>query len=278
MASAQNNNWLSPSIKGLLLDITGVLYDSTEQGGVPIPGSIKALQKLTESSAIKFRLCTNETQLTTAGLALKLNKLGFTSIKTEMIFSPGPAMKRILYERKLRPFLVVYPDAIPDYEGVNFEDPNCVVIGDAADYFTYENMNRAFQVLISKPKEDMSLFSLGFGKYYKHNGTLALDVGPYVKALEFASGIEPEIVGKPSSIFFQTAVEDMQLKPQECVMIGDDIVGDVGGAQKCGLRGVQVRTGKYTKDWENHPSVNPDGFVDDLAQAVSLILQTVENT
>lgn len=28
-------------------------------------------------------------------------------------------------------------------------------------------------------------------------------------------------------------------------MIGDDIVSDVGGAQKCGMRGVQVKTGKW---------------------------------
>ena len=28
-------------------------------------------------------------------------------------------------------------------------------------------------------------------------------------------------------------------------MIGDDIVGDVGGAQKCGMRALQVRTGKF---------------------------------
>jgi len=28
-------------------------------------------------------------------------------------------------------------------------------------------------------------------------------------------------------------------------MIGDDIVSDVGGAQACGIRGIQVRTGKY---------------------------------
>lgn len=29
------------------------------------------------------------------------------------------------------------------------------------------------------------------------------------------------------------------------VMIGDDLVNDVGGAQQCGIKGVQVRTGKY---------------------------------
>ncbi|KAH0623673.1 hypothetical protein JD844_006693 [Phrynosoma platyrhinos] len=28
-------------------------------------------------------------------------------------------------------------------------------------------------------------------------------------------------------------------------MIGDDIVNDVGGAQQCGMKALQVRTGKY---------------------------------
>lgn len=28
-------------------------------------------------------------------------------------------------------------------------------------------------------------------------------------------------------------------------MIGDDLVNDVGGAQQCGIKGIQVRTGKY---------------------------------
>jgi len=31
-------------------------------------------------------------------------------------------------------------------------------------------------------------------------------------------------------------------------MIGDDIVSDVGGAQRCSLAGVLVRTGKYRYD------------------------------
>jgi len=31
----------------------------------------------------------------------------------------------------------------------------------------------------------------------------------------------------------------------QAVMIGDDIVSDIGGAQASGIRGVQVRSGKY---------------------------------
>ena len=32
---------------------------------------------------------------------------------------------------------------------------------------------------------------------------------------------------------------------EQVLMIGDDIVNDVGGSKACGLKGVQVRTGKY---------------------------------
>ena len=35
------------------------------------------------------------------------------------------------------------------------------------------------------------------------------------------------------------------LAAEEVVMVGDDVVSDVGGAQKAGVRGVLVRTGKY---------------------------------
>ena len=40
----------------------------------------------------------------------------------------------------------------------------------------------------------------------------------------------------------------------QAVMIGDDIVSDVGGAQACGIRGVQVRTGKYRYGDKNQQS------------------------
>jgi phospholysine phosphohistidine inorganic pyrophosphate phosphatase len=55
-------------------------------------------------------------------------------------------------------------------------------------------------------------------------------------------------------------------------MIGDDIVGDVKGAQDAGLRGVLVRTGKFRATDENHREIKPDAIVDDLAQAVEIIL------
>lgn len=223
-----------------------------------------------KSSGCPVRFCTNETQIPKGAIAARLQKLGFELTANE-IFPPAPAVVAICRDRGLRPHLLVHPDVLEEFDSVHQTDPNCVVIADAADSFSYENMNRAFRVLLSL--DDPILIALGRGKYYKHGDGLMLDVGPYMKALEYSCDVEAEVVGKPSSSFFLTALKDMGVKPENALMIGDDIVNDVGGAKACGMRGVQVRTGKYRPSDEPHPSVTPDGYVDNLAQAVELILK-----
>lgn len=97
-----------------------------------------------------------------------------------------------------------------------------------------------------------------------------------MKALEYACGIEAEVVGKPSPEFFRSALQAIGVEAHQAIMIGDDIVGDVGGAQQCGMRALQVRTGKFRPGDEHHPEVRADGYVDNLAEAVDLLLQHVD--
>ncbi|XP_020647198.3 phospholysine phosphohistidine inorganic pyrophosphate phosphatase isoform X2 [Pogona vitticeps] len=260
-------------IKGLVLDISGVLYDSGgEGGGVPIPGSIEAVKKI-KSSGLKLRFCTNETQATRDKFVEKLQRLGFDIVVDE-VTAPAPAACRILKERNLRPHLLVHDDVIPEFADINKADPNCVVIGDAADNFSYKNLNDAFQVLIGL--ENPVLLSLGKGRYYKETDGLKLDVGVYMKALEYACDIQAEVVGKPAKMFFQSALTEMDIEPHQAIMIGDDIVNDVGGAQRCGMTALQVRTGKYRPCDEQHPEVKADGYVNNLAEAVDVILKQLD--
>ncbi|XP_061763564.1 phospholysine phosphohistidine inorganic pyrophosphate phosphatase isoform X2 [Nerophis ophidion] len=256
------------SSKGVILDMCGVLYDSGEGDGVAIPGSVEAVKKL-KASDLKLRFCTNETQASREKFVAKLQRLGF-DISVAEVFSPAPAAVAVLRKRGLRPHLLVYDGLLPEFDSVDKSDPNCVVIGDAAQKFSYENLNEAFRVLIGLEKP--LLFSLGKGKYYKETDGLKLDVGVYMKALEYACDVEAEVIGKPSAQFFQSVLDDMALQSHEVVMIGDDLVNDVGGAQQCGMKGVQVRTGKYRPSDENHPTVTADGTVDNLARAVDVIL------
>ncbi|XP_053162365.1 phospholysine phosphohistidine inorganic pyrophosphate phosphatase isoform X3 [Hemicordylus capensis] len=224
-------------IKGVVLDISGVLYDSGgEGGGVPIPGSIDAVKKASpvlrrvqhymevsavgngscieriKASGLKLRFCTNETQATRDKFVGKLQRLGFDIVVDE-VTAPAPAACRILKERNLRPHLLVHDDVVPEFASIDKANPNCVVVGDAADNFSYKNLNDAFRVLIGL--ENPVLISLGRGRYYKETDGLKLDVGVYMKALEYACDIEAEVVGKPAKMFFQSALAEMGVQPHQ---------------------------------------------------------------
>ncbi|XP_051049146.1 phospholysine phosphohistidine inorganic pyrophosphate phosphatase isoform X2 [Phodopus roborovskii] len=228
-------------VRGVLLDISGVLYDGGAGGGTAIAGSVEAVARLKRSS-LKVRFCTNESQKSRTELVGLLQRLGF-DISEDEVTAPAPATCQILKERGLRPHLLVHDGVRSEFDDIDMSDPNCVVIADAGENFSYENVNRAFQVLMEL--ENPVFISLGKGRYYKETSGLMLDVGGYMKALE-------------------------------AIMIGDDIVGDVGGAQQCGIRALQVRTGKFRPGDEHHPEVKADGYVDNLAEAVDLLLQHLD--
>lgn len=259
-------------IQGVLCDITGVLAESSSQGdGTPVPGSIEAVNRLVRAG-VRVKFVTNESQRTRDSLHGKLTRLGF-SINKEDILTPALAMSGIAKKQGLRPFLLVHPSVLDDLGNdlkYNEEEADCVVLGDAVEGFNYHNMNKAFKVLDRSSSHQ--LYCLGKGKCYKEDGERILDVGPFAAALEFATERPAVVVGKPGNDFFQSGLSGLELSEDEVVMVGDDLVSDVGGAQKSGIRGVLVRTGKFRLEDENHPVVKPDLVVDNLKGLVDIIL------
>lgn len=256
-------------IKGVLLDITGVLVESTTEGPRAIKGSVDAVARL-QKAGLQVRFVTNETQRTRDNLVEMLHRNGF-DMPNQSVFPPALAMASIIKEQRLKPFFLVHPNCMSDLtaddpSAAGGQDFNAVVIGDAVDGFSYRNLNKAFQLIM---KTGCPLYSLGRGKYYQEDGELTLDVGPFVAALEFATEKPATVVGKPAADFFQAALKDMNVKAEDAIMVGDDIVSDVGGAQACGLQGVLVRTGKFRPSDEKHPRVKPDKIVDCLEALVS---------
>ena len=80
-----------------------------------------------------------------------------------------------------------------------------VIIGDAGDKLTYESLNTAFRYVMS----GADLIALEKDRYWMTPGGLSLSAGPFVQALEFATGKMATIVGKPSKTFFERALSDM---------------------------------------------------------------------
>ena len=89
-------------------------------------------------------------------------------------------------------------------------------------------------------------------------------MAPFVKALECASSSESEVLGKPSLAFFESALGLLNAEAKNAIMIGDDIVGDIEGAQKAGIRAILVKTGKY-REQDLRGDIKPDAVLDSIA-------------
>jgi ribonucleotide monophosphatase NagD (HAD superfamily) len=82
-----------------------------------------------------------------------------------------------------------------------------------------------------------------------------------------------EVVGKPSAGFFAAALARLQVDAAETVMIGDDIDADVLAAQRNGITGVLVRTGKFLPQALAAADGAPDQVLDSIADLPDLLPQ-----
>jgi len=232
-------------VEGLLLDLDGTLY----VGGEPIEGAREAVERLA-ASGLALRYVTNTTRKPRRAVREQLLALGF-EVGEAQIFTPARAASGLIGSRSCYP--LVDDSLLADLQGVALveDHPECVLIGDLGAGFTYERLNAAFRRLVGGAE----LLALQKNRYWRTREGLSLDAGPFVAALEYASGKGATIVGKPEEDFFRLALEDMWLEAHEVAMVGDDAGADVAGAQSAGLTGILVKTGKYRRGAEGAPDL-----------------------
>jgi HAD superfamily hydrolase (TIGR01458 family) len=115
------------------------------------------------------------------------------------------------------------------------------VIGGASEDFSYATVDRVFRMIV----DGASFVAMHRNLYWRAADGLQLDSGAYVRGLEEAAGVEAAVVGKPAETFFRAALDEIRVPPEHAWMVGDDVEYDVRGAQRLGIVGVLVRTGKF---------------------------------
>jgi HAD superfamily hydrolase (TIGR01450 family) len=116
-----------------------------------------------------------------------------------------------------------------------------VLVGGAGPEFSYQALNQAFGHLQRRAR----LVAMHRGLYWRTSGGLQLDTGAFLAGLEQAAGTEAAVVGKPAPAFFAAALAHLHTDAAHTLMVGDDIETDVLAAQRQGLTGALVKTGKY---------------------------------
>lgn len=255
-------------LTAFLFDLDGTLF--TDAGA--IPGAVEALAEL-RRRGVPFRYVTNTTRRSRRLLAERLIGYGFEA-RAEQIVSAPQACVALLGQRGVRRVAAfVADDTLEDFAGFDLKSakPEVVVVGDLGDAWDFAKLNRAFLNLM----DGAELIALQRDRYWLRGDALALDAGPFVAALEYATGTAAKVCGKPSAEFYRTALATLGKqaagRPKDVVMVGDDLWGDVEGAQRAGLTAWMVRTGKFREDVVARSGIVPDRIINSVAELPGLL-------
>jgi len=251
-------------IKGVLLDLAGVIYE----GNKALPGAADAVARLRDAG-LPLRFVTNTTRSTKRMVLDRLASLGFRLEESEL-FTPAQAARAWLTQNDCSPVLLVHPNLVQEFAGLPERPHRAVVVGDAGEAFTYDNLNHAFRELVGGAR----LIALAKNRTFKDDdGKLSLDTGAFVTALEYASQRTAIVLGKPAPEFFDAALISIGCTGRQAVMVGDDAEADVAGALRSGLgAAILVRTGKYSPGDEDRFDPPPTATADGVAAATDWIL------
>lgn len=216
-----------------LLDLDGVVY----LGDEALPEAVESVNRLYEMDK-NLRFLTNDPRPKRQTIARNLQKLGIDAIEDEIVTS-GWATAHYLARQDVTTAAVVGSEELQTEiheEGIEItdDDPEAMVVG-ADEETSYLDIQRATRHI------DRGATFVGTnpdGSFPTPDGP-APGAGAIVRAVEAAAGTEPTVVGKPESLMFEMALDELADDVQ-AVVIGDNPATDVLGAHRAGLTGILV--------------------------------------
>jgi HAD superfamily hydrolase (TIGR01450 family) len=278
-------------VRGFILDADGVLVLK----GAPISGAMEALRAL-QAKDIPFRVVTNFSQSHRERLAGRFMAAGLPVGPDRIITAASAAAAHTAGLHAGRPlFVLAAPDALREFDGqqlLSAEEADAappgtvaaVVIGDAGDDLSFRNLDIAFRLI----RSGADFLAMHRNPWWLTPRGETLDAGAMVTGLEFATGQPARVLGKPSPVVFRQAAASLaqdlgtRVPRRDLAMVGDDPLADVAAAQRVGLRGFLVLTGKTSAaeaaglmegsgSRGGRPIRRPDGIAASLAEVVAAL-------
>ena len=250
---------------GILFDLDGVIY----QGDSLISGAKESINLLRQNN-IPCRFITNTTRMTKKNLVTKLQSMGL-GLEINEVFAASHAAVEYCKNMDYTTIGLVVPDNAMEEDFIDFdlhaENPQVIVLGDMGNLFTFNLLNALFKKILNGAE----IVAMHKNKYWHSGNGLTLDLGAFVAALEFATEKEAVVIGKPNPHLFQLAVKPWGLSFQSIYMVGDDIRGDIGGANNVGMQSILVKTGKYREESLKRSEITPDFIINSVADLPELL-------
>ena len=260
--------------RGFILDLDGTIY----RGDLLIPGADQVIRLLREKGK-KVIFLSNKPLQTREDYASKLTRLGIPARPDEVInstFVMAHYLKKNAPHARL--FVVGEIPFAEELRRAGFtvtEEPKeidyVVVAFDRT--FDYRKLNIAFQAVKN------------FGAHFVATnpdrtcpveGGEIPDCAGMIAAIEAVTEKKVEIVvGKPSPIMIQAALDVMGLRPEDCILIGDRLETDIKMGKDSGIATGIVLTGvtdEKTLEGYKHTSGQPDFVFQSIADVENLLI------
>ncbi|MCK5809174.1 HAD-IIA family hydrolase [bacterium] len=232
--------------KKLIFDIDGTLYID----GKLLDGAKELIAFLNRES-IPFVLVTNTTSLTARNIQKMLADAGL-EIELSHIITPVKSAISLFKSAKYKRIAIHSCSAIHSEFSeftITDENPDAILLADDGSGLKYDDIT----AVLKNALRNTPLFTLQQNKFYSRNGEMVADLGFYVAGVEYITGKTVTNCGKPSQAILTLAQEVLQAKSfSEMAIVGDDLEFDILGAQKHGLTGVLIKTGKYLPGIEDN--------------------------
>jgi 4-nitrophenyl phosphatase len=255
------------SIKGLIVDMDGVLWRDTEPIG-DLPGIFERIDTL----GLKLILATNNSSRTVDEYLTKLSGFGVNLEEWQVINSsqavgihlqrayPEGCKVYVIGEPSLKRTLEMYGLTIA---GGDDNDTQVVVAAIDTD-LTYEKLKRATLLL----RSGCEFIGTNADATFPCPEGLLPGSGTVIGALEIASNIKARIIGKPSPLMYEMAMERLQLTPGETLAVGDRLETDIAGAQAAGIHTAFVLSGVSTQAQLQNFKPRPEIIVQNLTELI----------
>lgn len=233
-----------------LLDLDGTLV----RGPEPIPGAPEAVRSLTAQGAAVAYL-TNNSAARRVETARKLASLGFPA-SPETVFGTGPLAASTLSRRGLRSVFVLGEPELAQTlheHGIRTDsEPEAVLVGICRG-LTYPLLAEACRLAMA----GLPLLATNRDARFPVPGGFEPGAGAVVAAVEAASGVPAEVLGKPSPELALEAMRAMGFQPAETLLVGDNLATDVACGVAAGCQTFLVLSGVERTAPEGQPS-GPD--------------------
>ena len=216
--------------RGWLFDLDGTIY----RGESLIPGAADAIAAL-RAAGRRVAFLSNKPIQTRADYARKLTRLGIPTPEDEVINSSLVLARHLTrLDRGAPVFVIGEPPLIDELRSHGFE-----VRGDHRVRWVVIAFDRTFDYA----KLNTALQAVRGGACPTDAGEIP-DCAGMIAAVEAVTGQAVEVVvGKPSPIILDVALEYLGVTARDCVIVGDRLETDIAMGKRLGLATVLVLTG-----------------------------------